>query len=559
MHAPEPTGQLRALDMSDRALAGFGRHLEALKRLAVGYWSYACHPGWALVVDPLVGCVCGWHACTGRVRLVSSTHNLANTHNPCTTPQKWESSTVAEVNEALAEVLGAGDPVAAAEMHLASLAAAQAPMQLAGAATAESLLTLGTPAQSSGNHSAGAVAAAAAAAAAAAGGGGLMLASSTAASAGIWQAQDASGLAGAGSMGLMQGGYAAPMTTDSMAAPGQLGIAGQMLGSMPLPDSLIGASGVVSAVEQLGQSDKRLCPLRRLCKLGAASASCTFITAVHLQMMMVPPPPPPPAAAAAGGQAPGVSPFAAPPLSSMHTSQRTASNVTEHTSDTSGASMGGQGSRAVSRAVSRGAPSAQLQQQPSPGQQLSGVQLGVMQPGQQQQQQQRVASRQITPLLSAQSLMLQQAIAEGWPAPQLKAVLDNMSDHELQQLVDLRCAADAAAGIAPLPAGNVGGLPAQQLQGFGSNLTQPGSTGQQQPGGAAAAAAAAGGAAGKAGGETGISAAAALAALFADAAADDPAALRSMSDVQMAVDQGLLPLDSFTAAGEYPGLKRDLA
>jgi hypothetical protein len=68
------------------------------------------------------------------------------------------------------------------------------------------------------------------------------------------------------------------------------------------------------------------------------------------------------------------------------------------------------------------APSLSAGRSSRPSSSCSGFSGGLT-PQQQQQQ------------LSSNTLLLQQAIQEGWPAPQVKAVLDQMSDEELRQLV----------------------------------------------------------------------------------------------------------------------------
>jgi hypothetical protein len=49
--APLPNGQLRAVRMTDSALSGCGRHLDALKQLAASYWGLPRHPGWTLAPE----------------------------------------------------------------------------------------------------------------------------------------------------------------------------------------------------------------------------------------------------------------------------------------------------------------------------------------------------------------------------------------------------------------------------------------------------------------------------------------------------------------------------
>jgi hypothetical protein len=213
--------------------------------------------------------------------------------------------------------------------------------------------------------------------------------------------------------------------------------------------------------------------------------------------------------------------------------------------------------------------------------------MGLQQPQQQQAMfaPQQQGSQQLVGHFSSKPLMLQQAIVEGWPAPQVKALLDQMSDEELRQLVELHAASEAAAAVSGTTITVSPGVPGtaataaagggvrRDLQGFGSSVPIPSTSGvsgsvlpqqqqqqmqmrqlemeqqlkteQQQQG---AAAAVGGGAGAPAGGDS----AAALAALFVDSGIGVDG-LRGMSDVQLAGDQGAaLPagllggLDSFT-------------
>jgi hypothetical protein len=214
------------------------------------------------------------------------------------------------------------------------------------------------------------------------------------------------------------------------------------------------------------------------------------------------------------------------------------------------------------------------------------------------------------PVLSPNTMLLQQAIVEGWPAPQMKALLDQMSDEELQQLVELHAASEAAAAAAaaggPVPVvpgvpgaaasaaavgqqpGRATGNPAN-LQGFGSTIGLPSSTSgivagllsgaagahtvglpvqqqqqqaplpslprqqqllqqqQKQQQQQASGVMSAAAAAGDSGAPGGNPAAAAgLAALFADAGVGAGDGLQPLSDVQLTGDQGMINMDSFT-------------
>jgi hypothetical protein len=95
-----------------------------------------------------------------------------------------------------------------------------------------------------------------------------------------------------------------------------------------------------------------------------------------------------------------------------------------------------------------------------PSSSCSGFSGGL--PPQQQQQQQ----------LSSNTLLLQQAIQEGWPAPQVKAVLDQMTDEELRQLVAQQ--PGTAAGVLARAGG-------EDMQGFGA-MSGPAMQQQQQMG-----------------------------------------------------------------------------
>lgn len=643
---PLPTGQLRAVRTADRSLSGCGRHIDALKQLAASYWGLPKHPGWTLAPEQ----------------------------------PKWEHGGGTAVPEAFAEVVGQGDPVAAAETYwmqlAATLQAGSGPTGSAGPSPLRSPTPL-----SSDNH-----AAAVAAVMAAADTNGLLSGGSLGVAPGSVQdsGNHTAGLAAAGMPGLLprvggSGAVVSPfegsnainaMAAAVAAAAGGAGayaaaggfngsgLAPGQAGGLNRPSGLLvgssaqagGSSGAMMLVSPAGQAEPSPYSLQATSMLisGRTTSCATEQTSdtgslstqnqqqtnaqaaqlqqqqqmllqqqqQQLQQMQVQ------LGARGGARSLGLPPSMSLGPMSQGMPGRTVSGPVLGPS-TAAAAAGGLGGVPGSSSAAAayggmpgsyaglelpaaagpsssggngGGPSGLSSQQgfdpltlqglgPASGGTARQQQLPNQGPFASLQQQQQVAygSKQLSVQqlqtlpagMSSKTLLLQQAIVESWPAPQVKALLDQMTDEELQQLVELHAASEAAAAAAAGGGGGSAGMalpataalqPTQagaaagNLQGFGSTVPLLGNSSglasagqqpkaeqqQQQRQGAAA------GAAAVAAGDSGAAlpkdtAAAALAALFADAGVAPGGDLRAMSDVQLTGDQGPpLALDSFT-------------
>uniref|UniRef100_A0A383V5P7 Uncharacterized protein n=1 Tax=Tetradesmus obliquus TaxID=3088 RepID=A0A383V5P7_TETOB len=420
---PTAAGQLRVARLTDRLQVAAARHVEALRGLAAGYWRYMRHPGWTLAPDALV----------------------------------WEEASAANIIEAFTEALGQGDPTAVADMHLAALQQAQlaaissaagtsllrAPTPLgSGSITPPPLLagnaglgvslqgslpsgladlagnplgSMGFPASGSGaawgaGGSAAAAAAmgmlgeadpaVAAAAMAAAGSAGPMSVSGT----------TASPVMGGGLPRGVSGGYD---SNAESALAGFVRIGQQQQQQQQQAAAIHHTLSMPSAAAARANSGRP--PITTSTQLGAALSAPGPMTGQGLLL-----PNQLPHQQVFGGGQVGASPFAInlPGVSMPPPPQQQQQMLGLGAA----AQSGGKASR--------------------PSSSSSGFS------GQQQQQQ-----------LSSNTLLLQQAIQEGWPAPQVKAVLDQMSDEELRQLVAQQ--PDTAAGVLARAGG-------EELAGFGA-------------------------------------------------------------------------------------------
>ncbi|WIA31523.1 hypothetical protein OEZ86_002415 [Tetradesmus obliquus] len=458
---PTAAGQLRVARLTDRLQVAAARHVEALRGLAAGYWRYMRHPGWTLAPDALV----------------------------------WEEASAANIIDAFTEALGQGDPTAVADMHLAALQQAQ--LAAISSAAGTSLLRAPTP-------------------------------------------------LGSGSITpppLLAGNVGLGVSLQGSLPSGLAGLAGNPLGSMGFPASGSGAAwgaggsaAAAAAMGMLGEADPAVAAaamaaagstgpmsvsgttaspvmgggLPRGVSSGydsnAESALVGFVrigqqqqqqqaAAIHHTLSM-------PSAAAAranSGRPPittstqlGVALSAPGPMTGQGL---LLPNQLPHQQVFGGGQVGASPFAINLPGVSMPPPPQQQQQQQMLGLGAAAQSGGkASRPsssssgfsGQQQQQQQQ---------LSSNTLLLQQAIQEGWPAPQVKAVLDQMSDEELRQLVAQQPADQmTAAGLLNFSADSF--ADPTQWGDILENLRQlsSGSGGQPPVPGAAAAAAAVAGA-----------------------------------------------------------------
>ncbi|KAF8070864.1 hypothetical protein HT031_000945 [Scenedesmus sp. PABB004] len=495
---PTPSGQLRVVRLTDRLAAAAGRHVEALRALASAYWRCPRHPGWSLAPDSPV----------------------------------WEEANAGSIAEAFAEVLGGGDPTVLVDLHLATLQQAQAATGLAMGAAG--LVRPATP-ESAGLGVHGLL------------GGGL--------GDGGW---GAGGSLGLDLMQLQAGDGLAAATAAMSGGSGGAGVSDAGLHSA---DSAGRAAAAAAAAGfgGLGMRHHASLPAggqaagaraRANAGLGGGAVSAPVGGGAGLTLPSALPPGQVFSAAALGAALPslgGPSPFSVPPGGSLRT-----------TSGGMADSEGGMSVGQVPQAPAYGPSSGVGVPQSGSLQSAGTAGAGALPPGMVPQGGAPRPSSSGSglsgggaPPPSSNTLLLQRAIMEGWPAPQVKAVLDQMSDDELRQLVASQ--PGTAAGVLARAGGDDAALGGGGGSGGGGDGLQVG--GAAAPHGRADD------------GSAGAAAAAALAALFADAdgtVAAPGGGARGSFDVSLTGDQlntaAVLNLsgDSFADPGQWGDILENL-